>query len=501
MYQVLIVDDDKLIVEDLRRLIDWNTVGCDFPAWAPDGRRALEMLTGKTYDIILTDISMPVMDGVELIRRAKEQRIPGVFIVISNYDDFVFVKEAMKYGASEYLLKYEINKDNLLQQIVYAQQLCDQHTSGDLSEKSVKLLRQQNIRRVFQGELPDGTLVQPGGMGIWVPIYLLLFGKTTEKDLETVKEQSEHVLEESQCMLSMVGSVSANALVLVIGVENPSYLFVLQIVSDYLQRLIIKLQTVGIKIAGYIGQFAHNEDLLRKSIRALGKKEDAYFYMKPCGIFQTRGESPKSWPGFDQEKWIQICRSDAEPDAAAKLLQFFQEYSVSPSVVKSNCVKLIGALENDSKAEQTEISAVLCARTAWEIQCMMARFLEEKRRLRIEKRACVRPEIRRALTYIAENYEKQITLSDLAATAGLSSNYFCTVFKNETGLNYSEYLNRFRLEKAKMLLQTTSLRTYEVSERVGFRDYRYFCRIFKETTGITCSEFRRPGEVRHEKQK
>lgn len=240
MYRVLIVDDDKLIVDDLLLLIDWNKMDCEPPEWASNGKLALQKLQSERFDIVLSDIAMPEMDGVDLIRCARQSGVDSVFLVISNYDDFAYVKEAMKLGAAEYLLKYEITPENLTEQLRYAQAL----------------------------------------------------------------------------------------------------------------------------------------------------------------------------------------------------------------------------------REKTALQTNSATSTA-------------------------RPEIRAALEYIRLNYAKQITLSELASISCLSPSYFCRIFKLETGMNYSEYLNAHRIREAKRLLIESTQRTNEVAWNVGFRDYRYFTRIFKEATGLTCGEYRK----------
>lgn len=240
MYRILIVDDDKLIIDDLLLLIDWGKVDCDTPERASSGRQALQKLQSEQFDIVLTDIAMPEMDGVELIRCARQSGIDAVFLVISNYDDFAYVKEAMKLGAAEYLLKYEITPENLTEQLRYAQTL----------------------------------------------------------------------------------------------------------------------------------------------------------------------------------------REKAAPQAYRAV-------------------------------------------------------------------STARQEIRNALEYIHLNYAKQITLSELASVSCLSPTYFCRIFKLETGMNYSEYLNAHRIREAKRLLIESTQRTSEIAWNVGFRDYRYFTRIFKEATGLTCGEYRK----------
>jgi len=120
VFNLLIVDDDKLIIEDIISLIKWETVFCLNPDSAKDGEEAVKKMREKEYDIVITDISMPKINGVDLIREAKKEGRKAEFIIISNFDDFIYVKEAMKLGALEYLLKYQINEDNLKDEVLKA---------------------------------------------------------------------------------------------------------------------------------------------------------------------------------------------------------------------------------------------------------------------------------------------------------------------------------------------------------------------------------------------
>ena len=113
MHKVLIVDDDWLILEDICNLINWENCGFQAPLTAQSAGQALKILEEIPVELVITDISMPEISGVELILQAKQICPDIVFAVLSNYDDFLYVKEAMKAGAVEYLLKYEIERENL----------------------------------------------------------------------------------------------------------------------------------------------------------------------------------------------------------------------------------------------------------------------------------------------------------------------------------------------------------------------------------------------------
>lgn len=491
MFRVLIVDDDKLIVDDLVSLLDWNALGCSLPDSAADGRQALSLLQAKPYDIVLTDISMPIMDGVELIRKAKEQNVSAVFLVISNYDDFVLVKEAMKHGAVEYLLKYEITAESLAQQIRYAQDIHKKYNLSLVREEDALEQQKLKIRKLYRQETKDYAIKLPTTSGVWVPITLILFGKDSNGLIERITQIAEQALYESECAISVLSRVGDNKLLLLLSIENPSYLLSLRIVMNYLQVLLNYARNDSLSVAASIGRFCHEELELGAYIYNLKNQDQHYFYLKPYGIIQNHQSKVQSEVSFDLAVWNDLFRNIAPNEAVNKLMEDFQVNWVSKDRVKSNCAKLIASIASTQETEHAGVAEIWAANTAWDISKILLRFLEEQSLVAVNSQGSVRMEIRKVLNYIAENYGKQISLSDLADTACLSPNYFCRIFKSETGLNYTEYLSKYRLEQAKRLLRSTTLRTNEIAEQVGFRDYRYFCRIFKDATGLTCSEFRR----------
>lgn len=491
MYQVLIVDDDKLIIDDLISLLDWNALDCSVPDSVADGRQALSLLQTKPYDIVLTDISMPIMDGVELIRKAKELNISTVFLVISNYDDFILVKEAMKHGAVEYLLKYEITAESLAQQIQYAQDIHQKYNLSSVRKEDKLEYQKLKIRKLYRQETTDFNIGLPASNGVWVPVMLILFGEINKKQFEQISRIADQALSESECIMSVLSGVEDNTLILLLCVENPSYLLSLRIIMNYLQVFLKQARNDNLAIAASIGRFCHENSELGAYIYNLKDQEQHYFYLKPYGVIQSQQSKPQSEASFDLAFWNDICRNAAPNEAVNKLMEYFQSNWVSKNRVKSNCASLVASIASTQEAEHTEVAEIWAANTAWDISKILLRFLEEQSLVAVNTQGPVRMEIRRVLNYIAENYGKQISLSDLADTACLSPNYFCRIFKSETGMNYTEYLSKYRLEQAKKLLRSTTLRTHEITEQVGFRDYRYFCRIFKEATGLTCSEFRR----------
>ena len=117
MYQVLIVDDEPIVKIALRSMLDWSTLGFHICATASNGQEALEMAEKYRPDLIICDLKMPVMDGIELIQTAKDRKMDCEFLVISNYEDFNYVRTALVLGASDYILKVSISPEELTSQL------------------------------------------------------------------------------------------------------------------------------------------------------------------------------------------------------------------------------------------------------------------------------------------------------------------------------------------------------------------------------------------------
>lgn len=143
MYQVLIVDDEPIVKIALRSMLDWGTLGFHICATASNGQEALEMAEKYRPDLIICDLKMPVMDGIELIQTAKDRKMDCEFLVISNYEDFNYVRTALVLGASDYILKVSISPEELTSQLQKIREKLElkkktqQQTQADTVEESL----------------------------------------------------------------------------------------------------------------------------------------------------------------------------------------------------------------------------------------------------------------------------------------------------------------------------------------------------------------------------
>ena len=253
MHKVLIVDDDWLILEDICKLIRWETCGFQTPMAAQSAKEALEILEQNPAELVITDISMPEISGVELILRAKELYPGTVFAVLSNYDDFLYVKEAMKAGAVEYLLKYEIEPENL---VTFLKQM-----AGEIRAKKqtvqerrqllqMRLAAQHDLRSLFwqqlyRNQLEDRQMYDqalrldiPVKGGAWIPVIAEFAGKDKRRDIDAVWEKTEAAAARAGGGCRIYGApVIDNLLFLAVYIPEVSFLLVTNLMTRILRIL------------------------------------------------------------------------------------------------------------------------------------------------------------------------------------------------------------------------------------------------------------------------
>ncbi|WP_138493093.1 response regulator [Paenibacillus pinistramenti] len=519
MYKVLIVDDDGLIREDVQTLIDWQAHGFDVIGEADNGKAALQLTELYDPDIILTDIYMPVMDGMELIKRVKNAKRHAKILVMSNYDDFKSVKEAMKYGASDYVLKYKLDPDVLLELLgqfkrdLVVERLESEH-HAQLEE--LRQYGQQTLVGQFWLSWLTGTMEAdsfyeqarrlniPAAKGVWLPILI----QADKFDREMLLRASEQVQLQDVRMDAV--KVTDHQYFLLIYTTQKSYLLIKQCQHEIALQLAAGLmEQRGIVVKGDI--CAQPPDL-QKQFKLMNEKLSDLFYdgFKALLDTSTAGSAKTTLTDstmIDQYELsiiqaIQAADGDYARDQLALLHRYLAHARLEPSIVRSILQRLGDQLFRVIKTkclsalEQIEINAfkqaILSERSTLDnltaqLTMMITQYVEQMQSGSLND---MRVEIRYAMNFMERNYASEISLADVSNYVGLSKNYFCKLFKQETGDNFINVLNKIRIEKAKLLIMQPDSRVKEIAGKVGLDNYRYFCRIFKQLTGLKPTEFK-----------
>jgi len=439
MTKVFLVDDEIEIREGIRERVEWEKEGFIYCGDAPDGEMALPLIEKMQPDILITDIKMPFMNGLELSKVVKE-RFPQIKIVIlSGHDEFEYAREALRLSIDDYCLKPLSSKDLL--QIL--------HSMAGKIEEEKKRSNPVGDKETFLYELCLGTytsleaiqkasLYSIDVMSQYYNVLVIQFNPTSftrismEKRIEQMKKLLNTRLDSGTKISCLFSQRSLKEIIILLKGEDSTTLH---------------------KLAQSIRDCLYKEKGL--SISAVG-----------LGSVQERIQG------------ITLSYKEAEEDLFTQSLL----HLLTPN---QNEKKTIGDIPLD-RAELIELF-----KNKEEILSFSQEVISQAYQSKqVSENPCSQP-ILRAKKFIQEHFSRsELSLQLVASYLNISPNYFSKMFSQETGQTFIEYVTEQRMNKAKELFKTTSYRTYEIAEMVGYNDAHYFCNVFKKETGYTTKDFR-----------
>ena len=467
--KLLVVDDEEIIREDLVRMIRGHYPDLFEFLQAENGLQAINIATATDPDLILSDIKMPVLSGLEMLRRLRAEGNRTILIFFSGFDDFSFVREAMKLGAVDYLLKpiSEMDLFGLLDHF-----LENSLTMMALPKKSVGITREKLTESsILQQYVIDELL-----SGRQCPKELLPFFPEPcgtcvivceDKQTITQKNQTDWLIlaghwkqSEIQLILYPLSSLSPEPDgVMIWGAGTTP--------EEALQAMNRRMTTCFYDIPAENGP----EDLSRLISRIAG--EVCLGHRRECfnmiSILMKRASARQ----IDPESLRQTLYS-----AVYTILQ--HKGSFVPVFSRMQLTEN-DLLQNVSKAQT---ACALEESFAQGLSFMMDEVFGSEG-------APESYHIERARKYILTNYTKDLTLAELAEYLNLNPNYVSTLFHKECSMSFSQYLRTVRIDQACRLLRETTEKVYLIGEKVGYDDPVHFSRIFHEQTGLTPKEYRR----------
>lgn len=522
MFQAIIIDDEPKICNLIQMLGDWNTLSVEIIATFCDSEDALQFILTHKPDIVITDIKMPVYDGLELIEHTRSAGIHCAFIIISGYRHFEYAHKAMQFGIVDYLLKplneEELNKtlakicQNLIskkmendKETTYHNLLAEKHHNQrstllkDLDKNNLKAEELSAFNTAYSTDciyenfrvlllntsLPQLHISNSSFQSKIEDIAQLVFAERTFAF--TISDsrgifcfinysslKSNTISNDISRFFNHIGALSdiygSFALSLGVGNEVPSLLFLRE---SYLNAIVYEKTKL---VLGWNRILSYLPDCLNtcgESSSAVSGKElkNLQIYLEALNT-----DNIKLW--FDT--WRTALAKYEFPDIPAlyqtreKILavvaQLFPELSDNNEIkIQTNCARNVP--DFIGKLQKYILSAV------------ESRIIENTQLELLP--------IRQAKEYIKSCYYMPITLEEVAAVIKYNPSYFSTVFKKHTGQNFSEYLIEVRIEEAKHLLRTSQLNIIEISEKIGYSDSKYFRKLFKKLTGIKPSDYRK----------
>lgn len=517
MIELLIADDEVWVARMIATLIDWEAEGFHIAAVCHDGVEAMEQIRACKPQLVLTDIKMPGMTGLEMIKTASAEGIATRFVIISGYNDFEYARTAITFGASAYLLK-PIDRQELLSTVTHVrEQIADQlKTEQDHSQivdtldRTIERSRRQYFLNQFEHPTADSLeeinaslslRLHPGTFRVAVILAgselkaALVRDQLTERLPVHERVECYTFANDCDCYLILNDEPGREKETLVLlgallrEVSVATHLPLLMGIGSVETTHACLSAAYGSAQVALSFRWLQQGPTFENSARSADRSEIAAI----CSL----GMELKIRAALKEGNRVAVAQSIDEILNQARLCG--QRSPCIPAL----CVRWLLALFSDAADLANAV-----AKQAYLRQCEKElRFCEELRCVGESLLALVdalfttAPDESRAdknrlyiedvLRYIDQNYIQDISLNDAAEVAHLNPNYFCTLFKEETGVNFKEYLLTKRVEAARRFLKSEKYKFSEIAGIVGFNDPKHFTRVFKKITGVTPGEYRR----------
>ena len=505
MYRLLIVDDEYQTRRGLCELLDWNTMDIVVVGDAADGEVALAMLKELRPDILLTDVRMHRMDGLELARKAREL-LPGIGVVfISGYSDADYLRDALHVGAIDYIYK-PIRLDELRDTMRRLVDRLDQQAEMRLLlEKSKPLLAERFLRSWFHGILDDKEAIRSklALLRMHFPEDGGFFAAVFQPEWEVFPESGQ--AENCQILLEKIVRASwKNVLTCAEGTG------VVALISANPEELPQQLDDVGrvvqIELCApiLIGVSQQHDDWLEAPVAAQEAIQAVAHQVFPTEdkvlFYEKEEDALPPVVDFDGGDLLERYVLAGNVDMAIQMLEKVL-HGVANSAQAFRRLLICVALRVDLALRHQGIEALdslAFCRQALNYQSVSAIKNSLIAMLRqacdaVEKRReqSYSPAVERVMEVIRTNYRERLSVNTIAEQVHYSPAHLSTLFRKETGITLNEAILRTRLKAAMDLLRTTLEPVSAIANRTGYADVQYFSRVFKQVTGFTPLEYRR----------
>ena len=356
MFKVQLVDDEPIVRKGLKKLIPWEEMGFQVICEAESGEEALQQLKEQRIDLSITDIEMPMMNGMEFMAKAREMEYRGEIVVLTAYGEFEYAKGAIKYGVVDYILK-PLEENKIIEVL------------GNVREKLLLKRQNEDMYKLLKGRE----------------------GKERQFSREKDKQLIKYMIQSDQRTFEVLESI----------VEEEKAYGNMEVASMCVRFSYILEEIVS---------------RIQEKYTYLGKLENIESYLQ-YGQNEIK----------EQEVLIERF--------SQKIISLYNIFKDSKVMYKDNVVM-------------------------------------------------------QACQYVIEHVDEEINLAIISEKLAISKNYFCTLFKQETGENFLNFVTEMKMRRAKFLLKEKNLKVYEVCELIGYNDTTYFTRLFKKYTQMTPNEYK-----------
>lgn len=531
MIKVFLCEDEFVVREGIKNNIDWAGNGYEFAGEASDGELALPLIRKLEPDIIITDIKMPFMDGLELSRIIRKELPFAEIVILSGYEEFDYAKQAISIGVAQYLTK-PISGDDLLGELDRLKDKIIKSKEERALKEQFKKEMEENDRRerselfryLVSGESSVTELLEKAeklGMdlsAVWYNI-ILLFTKSDHHEIEEYSKSSvtidEHINEivEEMGLISFDRDLEGKAILVMSDSEDD----LSSLLDDVVERFREVFKDYShVRFFGGIGKAVNRLSRLNESYEDAGCALANRFFVTESGFFTAQSHPHSESVTSEEFDMSNIDANRIDKSNVAKFLKLgnldeipfyvsefkgnvgenaFESYIFRQYIAMDVFFAVSGFIEELSGRKRSDVIGEVTKEVLSSVDSVteyITGIIGDAIRFRDSIATNRYKEIvDEAVKYIEDNYkDEELSLNQLASHVNVSPNHLSTIFSQQTGQTFIKYLTEYRMGKAKEMLKCTSMRSSEISEAVGYKDPHYFSYMFKKTVGMTPTNYR-----------
>ncbi|NOU66996.1 response regulator [Paenibacillus sp. LMG 31461] len=530
MLKVLIVDDEYYFRQALKISLPWEELGFQIAGEAKNGAEALSLMSEIAPDIVLVDINMPIMDGMEFIQKAKQSEQETKFIMLTGQSEFVYAKMAVQLGVFNYVLK-PIDEDELRNSLLEIKNLIDKEHAVKLDYEHLKkqakehmpMLKERLLNEWLQGSrvidpLSSKERLQYLGINLDAPFHMVVVADIdSQDDLVTKEDMHIRKLAVQDIAQEFIQNTypydschdTNDRYVMIIGVPNASYER-MEAISEAIRKSV--QATLGCTVTIGVGNgypafesisvsyqealfalkhrfvLGGNQVILHSMIAESGMKVSLFSVERRIGLLMSMRIGNLS----EAEEWLTTFFQDARTKNASTEMLF-----VAALEIVSTCLEFLDEMSQSFEhvfqdTAQTDIFQFIQQMNSfgelerW-VRNLILKVIAHVHGRKQNRAVKVVDEVK---SYIQSHYgNEELRIVDLAKSVHMNYNHLCYVFKKETSITINDYLTEIRITKAKGLFDQGEKIVQYVASKVGYADANYFGKCFKKYIGITPSKY------------
>lgn len=487
MYKLIIVEDESQMNQQLTKILDWESIGFEIVATFENGADAIEYINKFPVNAVLTDIRIPTISGIELAKICHTSHPDIKFVFISAFRNFEYARSAIKYNVVDYITKpityneFYNGMIELYKEVDKIHQISSMRSRNEFIEDEIAFMRQEYLSSYILGVIDLDTLIK----------HLSNIGINVDRDNSSCAQVSikinnfDHFINNTwkhsrEQLYSTVNKF--------VTPENDyAYFSVSQFIHDTLEIMVIGKQQYPDDffkniLSGYLEMLSSN----LKTLMQMDTTINILQVSKSLSELKKYKISKNS--ALQLSSLVTSYLNDGNSAEAIRTIQITKKIFGSDLAQGEKFCRLVFSELLNSGIRNDDIrTAFLSISEVGGLYDFLIDCISNPQKMAADNSVQV---MKKATDYIKEHYVENITLADVANHVALSSGYLSSIFKQNTGEKFIDYLSKIRIEKAKELLINSNIKITSVANLVGYKDPQYFHRVFKLYSGTTPSKFR-----------